>query len=112
MRKYNKIVEKENRISSSGRLKGGDSMKGGMFTSSQNQRVKELMEKKPLTSSITITALEDQQHQPNFPAFPSPIDQNEYFKKKSMMSPRFSEHPKNNPHKPQAQIKMSSIYQY
>ena len=43
-----------------------------------------------MASSITITALEDQQ--PQSPTFPSPHNQTESIKKKSMMSPRSSEH--------------------
>jgi ureidoglycolate hydrolase len=78
MRKYSKIVEKENRVSNSGRLRRGDSMKGVVYSGSQSQRIRDIMEKKPMTSSITITALEDQ-HQLNTPsvssAFPSPLDQ-------------------------------------
>ena len=87
-------------------------MKVSKFIGMQNQRIKDLMDKKPMTSSITITALQDQHQQANHPTFHSPLDQHKYFKKKSMMSPRFSEHPHNNPNKPQAQVKMSSIYQY
>ena len=46
------------------------------------------MEKKPMASSITITALEDHQQSPSFP---SPKQNNhEYMKKKSMMSPRYT----------------------
>lgn len=118
LRKYNKIIEKENKMINSGRLKRTDSMKGSKYLHMQNQKVKDLMDKKPMTSSITITALEDQQQQsqrPAFPAFPSsppPPEQKEYFKKKSMMSPRYSEHPQNNPNRPPAHVKMSSIYQY
>lgn len=57
MRKYSKIVEKENRVSNSDRLRRGDSMKGAVYSGSQSQRIRDIMEKKPMTSSITITAL-------------------------------------------------------
>lgn len=55
----------------------------------QPQRIKELLEKKPMASSITITALEDQNN--IYPV--SHMQGSDHFKKKSLMSPstaRFS----------------------
>jgi hypothetical protein len=59
LRRYNKIVEKENRTENSSKqswIKEGRSPKQ---PNSQPQRIKDLLEKKPMASSITITALDD-----------------------------------------------------
>jgi hypothetical protein len=60
VRKYNKIVEKENGRQSS---KHSTIRKQDSIIKSTNgknpMKIRELMEKKPMASSITITALED-----------------------------------------------------
>ena len=76
----------------------------------QTHKIRELMQKKPMASSITITALDDQQ--PQSPTFTSPLQHNENLKKKSMMSPRYLENPNfNSPHV-SPPIKRSTFYQY
>ena len=67
----------------------------------QQEKYKSLIDKKPLTSSITITALED--HENKYVK--------DHFKKNSMMSPRFSELPEGQYHR-RPLNKQSSVYQY
>jgi hypothetical protein len=62
------------------------------------------MEKKPMASSITITALED--HMPGEPSSSNNIDK---LKKKSMLSPSRMESPVD---KQKNLMKRSSYYQY
>ena len=63
-----------------------------------------------MASSITITALDDQQQ---VPSFPSPLhNQHENMKKKSMMSPRYSENPNMMNQNTSPQVKRSTFYQY
>ena len=69
------------------------------------------MEKKPMASSITITALDDQQQVPSFPS-PMHHHQQDYIKKKSMMSPRYSENPNIQGKNTSPQVKRSTFYQY
>lgn len=61
-----------------------------------------------MTSSITITALEDQSHNLSNN---NHVYNKDHFKKKSMMSPRYSENPIQQQNK-QPYNKQSSIYQY
>lgn len=57
LKKYKKIIEKEN-TSSKQSSRRDISMKGSrQFHQQQPQKIKDLIDKKPMTSSITITAL-------------------------------------------------------
>jgi hypothetical protein len=89
--RYQKLIDKENYKQStknSSIIRKTESIGLGVRNTNkqpqvQPQKLKELMERKPLTSSITITALEDQAAD----FAPPPSSPNNNFKKKSMISP-------------------------
>lgn len=91
IRRYNCLMEKENRTDNSAKQSwiNKESIRSAKHAQMmQPQRIKELLEKKPMASSITITALEDQNN-----VYPVSHSNNDNFKKKSLMSPstaRFS----------------------
>ena len=63
LKKYQKIVDKENKSINNSKKSGSrkESTKSNHLLPMQQGKIKDLMGKKPMTSSITITALEDQQ---------------------------------------------------
>jgi hypothetical protein len=99
LRRYQRIMEKENcRTSSKQSTRKQDSIIRSS-NSKQPLRIRELMDKKPMASSITITALDELHPQPQ----PAPPPDN---RKKSLISPHRQPPPSNNP------MKRSSYYQY
>jgi hypothetical protein len=97
MRRYQRLIEKENSggmTSSKQSSRRQDSL--GLRSLRQPLQIRELLDRKPMASSITITALEDQPH-------PNPTD---HFRKKSMIAPLRNEE------RGPAIMKRSSYYQY
>ena len=97
-------MEKENcrQSSKQSTARKQDSLLRSNHTNHQPIKIRELMEKKPMASSITITALEDMPLEPNSP---KPNDN----RKKSMLSPsRIHQQPDTHNNA----MKRSSYYQY